>query len=249
MLKKTLSAILLSLFAAVAVCAQDISVPVRPAQPGPKASQTPPQATPTPQPQEPKDQKAQPAGKNSPSEAKKKYEALLEKAKKGEGAIDFKGLRFAYFETPDYNPLAGMINYRGLWGSLAPGKYPEAVKAAESVLEKNYVDVNAHMVAFIAYRETGEAEKARYHRTWAEGLLNSIKSAGDGLSTDTAFEVISVSEEYAFFRSMGVQPVSQSLVRDKGHAFDAVVVVEPKTNRQVTYYFNVDKPFSAYGRK
>ena len=213
-------------------------------------AQTPtPGQTPAPQTPIAKPSPTPAAPKTGSSDAKKKYEALLEQAKKGEGAVDYGALRFAFFETPDYNPLAGMLIYRALWGLVGQGNWPEAVKQAEVVLEKNYVDVNAHIVAFIARREQGEQEKAAYHRRWAEGLLESIKTGGDGKSPDTAWQVISISEEYAVLRSMNLRPVGQALINDKGHAYDEMKVIDPRNNTESKFYFNVDKPFSAYGRK
>ena len=241
MLKKTLPAVLLVVFAAAASSAQEQPPPT----PTPQATPAPPPPPPKPTPQDPAAAAEQ---KKKYEEAKRKYEALLDKAKKGEGAIDFKALRFAFFETPDFSPLTGMTDYRAVWGALASGDNDAALKAAEAVLAKNYVDINAHMVAHIAHREKGNADKSKYHRTWADGLLDSVKSTGDGKSLDQAFEVISISEEYALFQALGVRRLRQSLMRDKGRAYDAVVVADPKTNQQTTYYFNVDKPFSAYTR-
>jgi hypothetical protein len=184
-----------------------------------------------------------------PSEAKKKYEAQLEKAKNGEGEVDYGALRFAFFETEDYNALSGMIDYRTLWVAVRQQNWPEAAKQAEIVLAKNYVDINAHLVAHIAYRQQGDAEKAKLHRRWADGLLASVKAGGDGKSPATAWHVISTSEEYAVFRSMNLRPVGQALIGDKeGHSYDEMRVIDPQ-NAEFKLYFNVDKPMSAYMRK
>ena len=238
MKNRTLAAALLLLCVAAPAAAQTAT----PAQtPSPIPTPTPvqtPAVKPTPAPAEAK----------AASEAQKKYDALLEQAKKGEGAVDYKALRFAYFETPAYNPLVGMIDYRALWTQVMQQNWPEAAKQAEAVLAKNYVDANAHMVAFIAYREQGDTEKAKLHRRWADGLLDSIKAGGDGKSPDTAWHVISISEEYAVMRSMSLRAAGQSLANVNGHAYDVMKTVDPK-NVEATYYFNVDKPFSAYGRK
>jgi uncharacterized protein DUF4919 len=241
MKRRTLTAALLLIIAAAAAHAQQ---PPSPPKSGPSPTPTPaPAATPSPTPQ------AQPALKQSSSDAKKKYDALLDSAKKGEGAVDYKALRFAFFETPDYNPLTGMMNYRALWGLVMQQNWPEAAKQSEAVLAKNYVDINAHMVAHIAYRQQGNTEKAAHHRRWADGLIESIKASGDGKSPATAWEVISISEEYAVIRSMGVRATGQSLVNVGGHSYDAMKIVDPRTNTEMTLFFNVDKPFSAYGRK
>lgn len=170
------------------------------------------------------------------------FKQLLEKAKKSDPSVDFTALRFSFYESPDYNPHTPMLTYRPLYGALGQKNYEEAIKIAESVLEKNFVEVNAHMVAQIAYQETGNSERAQFHKFMTDGLLNSIKSKSDGKSIETAFQVISINEEYGLLRSMGLRPIKQSLLQDKGHSFDVLTVVDPQTNQQSLVYFNVDKP-------
>ncbi|HEV2859676.1 MAG TPA: DUF4919 domain-containing protein [Pyrinomonadaceae bacterium] len=238
---QTLAAALLVLLAATAVAGQSTQQPTPTPIPPPVPKSSP---TPSPSPA------AQPQSQTQPaSDAKRKYDALLEAAKKDGASVDYKALRLAYFETPDYSPLTGMMNYRALWGLLMQQNWAEAAKQAEVVLARNHVDINAHMVAHIAYRQQANDEKAKYHRRWAEGLLESVKAGGDGKSPDTAWEVIAISEEYALLRSMNLERVQQSVMHDKGHAYDMMRVVDPRTKAETTFFFNVDKPFSAYLRK
>lgn len=224
-----------------------------------QTTQTPqPAQTPTPTRMPHDNRKPQPAtapttaeAKVSPEEATKKYEALLEKAKKGEGETDYRALRFAFYETPAFSPLSGMLAYRSLWGALAQSNWAEAAKTAEAVLSKSYVDINAHMVAHIAYREQGDAERAKLHRRWAEGLIASVMAGGDGKTPATAWHVISTGEEYAVLRWLNLRPAGQALIHADGHSYDEMTVVDAQTQTQAQskIYFNVDKPFSAYGRK
>lgn len=180
---------------------------------------------------------------------KSKYDLLLEKAKQKDPSLNFTELRIAFYESPNYHPLTPMMTYRPLNAALAQKNYEEALKIAESVFEKNFVEVNAHIVAQIAYQETGNAEKAALHKFMADGLLNSIKSSGDGKTPKTAYEVISINEEYGVVRSRGLRPIKQALVQDKGHSYDALTVTDPQTNQESTIYFNVDKPFAWEAKK
>jgi hypothetical protein len=127
MKSRTLAAALMLLCAAGQAFAQ--------ATPTQTPAQTPaPAQTPTPQTPAAKPSPTPAAPKTGSSDAKKKYEALLERAKRGEGPVDYSVLRFAYFETPDYSPLTGMLIYRSLWGLAGQGNWAEAVKQAELVL-------------------------------------------------------------------------------------------------------------------
>lgn len=257
MKRRVMTASLLLLCAFARAAAQSPNAAPSPASLTP--TQTPPAAprpaqppTPTRMPHD--NQKPPPKPRTSEPtpaslEARKKYEAMLEKAKKGDGEVDYRALRFTFFETPEYNPFLGMMDFRALWGPLLQSNWPESVKQAEAVLAKNYVDVNAHMVAYVAHRQQGDEEKAKYHRRWADGLLASIRAGGDGKTTGTAWHVISTSEEYALFRSMNLDPVGQALKHENGHSYDEITVVDPRTQEQTKYYFNIDKPFGAYVRK
>jgi len=180
---------------------------------------------------------------------KSKYDVLIEKVKQKDPSVNFTELRHAFYESANYNPYAPMMTYRPLNAALAQKNYEEVLKIAESVFAKNFVEVNAHMAAQIAYQETGNAERAQFHKFMADGLLNSIKSTVDGKSPATAFEVISINEEYGLVRSLKLRPIKQALVNDKDHFYDALTVVDPQTNQESTIYFNIDKPFKWQDRK
>ena len=196
------------------------------------------QTQPTPAP--PPKQEPTPTGKVE----KKKYEDLVEQAKKSDPNLDFTALRIGFYESKNYNPNAPMMTYRPLWGALAQQNYPEAIKIAQSVFEKNFVEINAHLVAQAAYRESGDTEHAKFHKYMADGLLASIKGKNDGKTKETAFHVISINEEYGLMRTMSLRPIKQALVEDKGHFFDAITVVDPQTNAESILFFNIDRIFN-----
>lgn len=96
------------------------------------------------------------AGQDTPKPVEKtKYDVLVEKVKQKDASVNFTELRHAFYESPNYNPYAPMMTYRPLNAALAQKNYEEVLKIAESVLAKNFVEVNAHMAAQIAYQETG----------------------------------------------------------------------------------------------
>lgn len=196
-------------------------------------------------------QTPQPSPSSSPtptvaptSAEKSKYDVLLEKVKQKDPSVNFTELRLAFFESPHYNPYAPMLTYRPLNAALAQKNYEEALKIADSVLAKNFVEINAHMTAQMAHQELGNTERAQFHKFMVDGLLNSIKSNADGKSVDSAYEVISINEEYGLIRTLGLRPIKQGLVQNKGHHFDAITVVDPQTGKESVIYFNVDKPFN-----
>src|SRR5205809_4991420 len=83
-----------------------------------------------------------------------KFDALLEKAKKGDPKVDFQALRMAFTETTAYAPYSPSSAERdAMFDALDKQDYSKAAQMAEKVLQKNFVDIKAHSVAAQANRE------------------------------------------------------------------------------------------------
>jgi hypothetical protein len=184
--------------------------------------------------------------KKSPQDsAKPSFATLLERVKKSDATVDFKELRMAYTETPDYSPYGGDRETRKImFAALNAKEFDHAVESAEKILAKNFVEINAHFVSYVANRELGRAEKSTFHKFMFDGLVKSITGSGDGKTTETAFVVISTDEEYTLFNVLGLRAIDQALVSQNGHSFDRMTANSPKTNETVVYFFNIDKPFN-----
>ncbi|HEX5709266.1 MAG TPA: DUF4919 domain-containing protein [Pyrinomonadaceae bacterium] len=226
---------------AVAATAPSASAQTPTPTPAPASTATPP-----PSAKESKETPAQ-ASAATPAASKSNYPALVERVRKGDRAVDFGELRMAYTETADYNPYGGGEERGQMFAALNERKFADALSVAEKVLQKNYVDLNAHFVSSVANRELGRGEQADFHRFIFTGLADSIRRSGDGKSTSTAFVVISTAEEYVVLNLMGLRPAGQALLHDGGHSYDRMRGVDPQTNQQVELYFNIDKPFGWLG--
>jgi hypothetical protein len=75
--------------------------------------------------------------------------------------------------------------------------------------------VDVHQVEQIAHRELREEERAGFHKAVVQGLLRSIMDSGDGKSTETAYIVISVHEEYVVLQVLGLRPSGQSVLHQE----------------------------------
>jgi hypothetical protein len=189
---------------------------------------------------------SKPSAQDSPTP---KYAALLDRVKKSDATVDFKELRLAYTETPDYSPYGGDRDTRQkMFAALNAREFDQAVESAEKILAKNFVEINAHFVAYVARRELGQAEKSTFHKFMFDGLVKSITGSGDGKTAETAFVVISTDEEYTLFNVLGLRPTGQALVSQNGHSFDRMTATDLKTTETVVYFFNIDKPFNWLGQ-
>lgn len=181
----------------------------------------------------------------SQAPTKPSYATLLERAKKSDATVDFKELRLAYTETPEYSPYGSDREARrNMFASLNAKEFEQALEPAGKILAKNFVDLNAHFVSYVANRELGRSEKATFHKFMFDGLMKSITGHGDGKTAETAFVVISTDEEYVLFNFLGLRPAGQSLINQNGHSYDRMTANDPKTNESVVYFFNIDKPFN-----
>lgn len=198
--------------------------------------------------QEPKKPEGQtkPDAKTVKKYSAKDYDDLLVKLKSGDTNIDYTALRMAFTETKDYSYHGPEKTEREkFFQPFNDKKYKDALKQAEKFLEKNYLDANAHFVAYNSAKELKDEKKAEFHKAVLLGLSNSIKNGNDGLSAKAPFSVITIDEEYTLMRFLGYKLSSQSLQNSDGHTFDVMTATDPKTNAQVKLYFNIDVVWAA----
>ncbi len=176
------------------------------------------------------------------AKAKATYDALVSKAKSGDKTVDFKQMRLAYSDAPSEKDIDSQK--KAMFTALRSGNFAEAIKNADTVLDSDYVDLDAHVVEIIANRELKNTEQSDFHKYIYEQLIKSITDTGDGKSPETAFVVIEVHEEYVMLKAMGIttRPKSQSLINKGGHSYDLLVVDDPDGKNEQKIYFNVDIP-------
>jgi hypothetical protein len=180
-------------------------------------------------------------GKDNPA-ATANYVKALQSLKSGDLKIDYKLLRLNCAASK-YQCQADPNDAKLLFSLLNDKKFEQALKKVNQLLEKVFVDAELHYIAFIANSESGNKEKAEFHKAVIRGLLDSIQENKHGHSVEDAFVVINVHEEYTFLRFSNMQVTKQSLSQKNGHTYDIMVCKDVKDNgREVTAYFNVDIP-------
>jgi len=170
------------------------------------------------------------------------YEKALQQLKSGDLKTDFKALRLNCAASK-YECEADSDEIKLLFSLLNDKKFDQALKKVNQILEKVFVDAELHYIAFIANSESGNKEKAEFHKAVIRGLLDSIQENKRGSSEEDAFVVINVHEEYTFLRFSNMQVTKQSLSHKDGHSYDIMVCNDMKDKgREVTAYFNIDIP-------
>jgi len=152
-------------------------------------------------------------GKDNPA-ATATYEKALQQLKSGDLTVDFKALR-VNCAASKYECQADPDDIKLLFSLLNDKKFDQALKKVNQTLENVFVDAELHYIAFRANSESGNKEKAEFHKAVIRGILDSIQENKRGQSEEDAFVVINVHEEYTFLRFSNMQVAKQSLHRDE----------------------------------
>ena len=153
-------------------------------------------------------------------------------------------MRMQYAESTDYNPYAAEIHEikKQSRELLEKGDFEGAIQEATKGLAIDRLNINLLMIQAAAYRAKGDLQKADETRqTWVS-LVDSIVRHGDGKSFETAFQVISLDEEYAVVSLFRLEMVKQRLVRHNQSEFDVLTVRPRGSGNDFQMFFNVDIP-------
>lgn len=175
------------------------------------------------------------------------YATLVASLKGGNTEVDYTRLRLSYMDSPEYKNAKDTSDAeKAMWDALDAKDFQKARRSADEVLASDYVNIDAHFVAYAAAKELGDADQAQFHLTVFRRLIDSIRASGDGSSPEKAWVVITVHEEYVLLRVLRFRPGQQSLLHKDGHSYD-VMTVKDQDGAEHTFYFNVDIPFKHYG--
>ncbi len=171
------------------------------------------------------------------------YSSLLARVKNFDRSVDFTALRLAYAGTPEYDPLD---KYGGaqaaMFDALKNKQYETALKHVQSILDKNYVDIDVHLVCKYIYGEMNNPEKRDFHQFVAKGLIDSILNSGDGKSLETAYLVINKDEQTIILAVLGLREKTQSAKKSNGRIYEVIEAIDRETGKTSLLYFDVDIP-------
>jgi hypothetical protein len=169
-----------------------------------------------------------------------RYQTLLAAAKAGGPSVDWGALRMAYSDSAEFDITGGRTDAprKAMFQAINAGDAKAALVQARLILDQDYVDIDARVVADLAEEKLGDAAAAKREHDIVVGILRSIRT-GDGLSPAQAFTPISVGEEYAMMRAFDMTVTGQALVQDGGHSYDRLTVTDPD-GKPLTVYFLID---------
>jgi hypothetical protein len=180
----------------------------------------------------------------APNDADARYQAMVAAAKADPQTVDWQALRFAFADRPSFMQLNMSLNdtRKKMLAARRSRDFNELLAQANAIIDQDYVDGQAHMLAGVAMAALQQPDAAREQST-AIAILKSIQT-GDGLTPGTAFTVISVSEEYELMFARQRKVNRQLLQNANGHAYD-VLETTGRNGDAVTFYFLIDRVMAA----
>jgi hypothetical protein len=126
-------------------------------------------------------------------------------------AEQFLKLRLAYAAKPDFSAGWVQVPEREALLKLYNSNPKEFLTQSSHWLKTCPVDAKVHLMRATLLLNTGDTEGHFYHRLMYYGLTASIVSSGDGKTAKTAYQVISVDEEYTVLNHIGAKVITQTL--------------------------------------
>jgi hypothetical protein len=192
-------------------------------------------------------EQATPASPVSQQEGRKdqsEYRQLVERVKQGDQTVDFVRLRAAYAKWQcDKTVNTDSPNRDAMVAAFNEKNYAKAVDLVEAVLDFEFPHVGLHRAAEEAYRELNNQSKADLHKTIADKLVNALLASGDGKTAETAYQVLTIREEYFIMNQLGYKVSSQALMSGRGKSYDVLSGRDSKTNKEVSVYFDISSFF------
>ena len=155
-------------------------------------------------------------------------------ASPAEPAPDFARLRTEFGDRQDFAALCEHATpLRELFELASEGEWEGLLEITEPWLEQCPVDIDAQLLTAVALEKLGRLPESAQHELWYRGLVQSILDSGDGRIAATAFVVISIPEEYAVLRALGLHVQQQALVEG---GIDALTVTSADGATTVVYF-------------
>jgi len=129
--------------------------------------------------------------------------------------IDFTQFRESFLESAQFNFAHMMretiLNRTAMMlEKFTKAEYQEAIKSGNVILGINYTHGLSHLILGLAYGYLKDSEKEIKHGYISRQLANSIKKSGEGISCETAWQIIDNSEIDYLILTMGAENLNSS---------------------------------------
>ena len=157
---------------------------------------------------------------------------------------------YDWSESPNYSELRKSIGWSDDYNSMCMVGRPlsemaeamtnevwsKAVAIGDAWLNQCPIDIRTHYYMGISMDQLGNESSSQNHFRWMSGFMDDLVASGDGKTPDTAYEVISISEEYDALYIFGLKKKSQALI--SGPVMCDLITATDENGNEVSIYFN-----------
>ena len=174
---------------------------------------------------------------------------------------EFRYIYYGSIYSDYYSPYRTSDNEKRFIEKFNQKKFEEAITYGNEVLKENPVNLRFLFRMFICYQELHDITTAYQYASMYYPLLNVILHSGDGRSKQTAFVVVSVSDEYVILNELELTWTTQALsgrtdiftVKRKGEVEPIIIEKKGKKSKRgqtnsESIYFDVSKPMETLQR-
>lgn len=192
------------------------------------------------------DTQAATTAQTAATEADARYAAAIEESYLMQAGHDFfVRVRDLYTKLPSYNPNEiFQLKFSEFATRLEAGdKTLAADLKAYSAKHLALPEIHSRTATF--YKKLGDEKSFTYEMWLLKGLLGALMKSGDGHGPKTAYQVITVSEEYLIARNK-IEVSGQSVRHADGHSYDILTGKSKNTGEPVSLWFNIDEIWASY---
>ncbi|WP_439581622.1 DUF4919 domain-containing protein [Dyadobacter bucti] len=123
------------------------------------------------------------------------------------------------------------------------GRLRKAISVGEELFKENPVNLYLLLGLGYCYKQSNQTDKAELTREMAAVLIRAIEASGDGSSTEKAYKVISVNDEYTLMEKNNWTGKTRTSKKTQNSVFD---VWEIKENTSALYFevlYNLKEKF------
>jgi len=175
------------------------------------------------------------------------YAALKARLAAGDATVDFRALRHAHADAPDYLPNSpdSLVRRKAVQDALEARRFDTALALLQKWLAADFINPFAHLGAARAYRETGDEERAAFHDAVVDGIYASICAPDEGLSENRPCPVLSIDEQHFFLVMNGFMVQGEyGMDCSEKRPCQVYEVTKMNTNEAFTLYFDISRPLA-----
>jgi len=145
------------------------------------------------------------------------YPSLFQRILANDGSLTHKDYKHLYYGSvfqDYYHPYGDSFSKKEFSETYQTGNNKQIIEKGILVLQENPVDIEVTLKVLLAYLDEGDTAMARIYGKKYYSFLDVIYASGDGESIETAYVVISVSDEYRIVGDLNLSVKQQYLIDD-----------------------------------